>query len=412
MRKKKQVFVITLLLILLISTFAGCSKEGDKNKETAPSSKSASSVKTEKSAADSENETSKTSTASKTIAETKPSTTSTSGDSTSSQNMQTGRDKNYLTSSEAIRLAYQEAKKWSEDALFKSITIGSHLSVHYDWSNTDMAFNWSVVFASPSKKESILVYVNYGKVDGTLIRDDSLSNMPPEGHPNDRPLISAKEAFDIAVKNGGIYGIMPENLTYTTYGYSNNHFPCWMIVYGVPMSATSPSAKSGSEQKEEMHYYYINAETKKIAEMSYKDRDNKKIEKSALTTKDQDLSKLAWMQDQRYTVIKFFTLINEGNIDKALEMMDDNMITNSNANRLWKENLSSIIGHEFKSTGFAVSDETSWTEDTQIFEVAIKIPNNNASLEKYGWNQGENTRWITLKKYGTTWKIHEISTSP
>ena len=59
--------------------------------------------------------------------------------------------------------------------------------------------------------------------------------MPYEGHPNDRPLIPLKEAYAAAVKKGAVFGLMPVNVRYETDAYTENYFPHWSFVFGVPV---------------------------------------------------------------------------------------------------------------------------------------------------------------------------------
>lgn len=311
------------------------------------------------------------------------------------------RDPNYLTSMEAVQLAYEEAKVWSNDAVLKSMTTGTDLGLHYAWTETDMSYSWSVNFVSPEKKQYLIVYVNYGKVLDTHISDDSLKNMPLEGHPEDRPLITLKEAYSAALDGGAISGLVPVNVDYNTYGYSDMNFPYWVIIYKVPVTAKT----------KEMHYYYINAETGKFANAIYKNDDNDIISVEELQVKGKDLSELAPMEDQRHMVIKFLTLINEGKTQDAVDMMDESMRPNQNMKDMWIQSLSSIQGHEFIQGGFTNEDEDSWTDDTQRFKVKINIPE-TCECEGFGWDHGQNTRWIKVVKGESGWMIHEVSTSP
>ncbi|MBN1622844.1 MAG: hypothetical protein JW903_00630, partial [Clostridia bacterium] len=123
------------------------------------------------------------------------------------------------------------------------------------------------------------------------------------------------------------------------------------------------------------------------------------------------LSGLAHMEDQRHMVIKFLTLINEGNADAAVDMMDENMIPNKSMKDMWVESLTAISGHEFIQGGFTNEDEDNWTEDNQRFKVKINIPE-SCDCEALGWDHGQNTRWISLVRGDNGWMIHEFSTSP
>ena len=91
--------------------------------------------------------------------------------------------------------------------------------------------------------------------------------------------------------------------------------------------------------------------TGELSDEFFKSTDGKETSKAELKVKDQDLSGLAGRMDQRYTVILFFTLINEGRADLAVELMDENMVSSADMKKMWVQSLGSIAGHEYISGG-------------------------------------------------------------
>jgi len=62
------------------------------------------------------------------------------------------------------------------------------------------------------------------------------------------------------------------------------------------------------------------------------------------------------------------------------------------------------------------AEENNWTENKHIYkvilEVKMKPESARAPIPYYGYQNGQNTRWIILEKVGHLWKIVEITTGP
>lgn len=309
-----------------------------------------------------------------------------------------GRDANYITATEAAALGYTKAAELYSDAVLSSISTGTSLATHYDWKNTGLTYNWTVTFLSPSASKLIYVYINGGEVNSVNVNDKS--NVAKElNFPKDKPLMTMVDAIKVVDANGGITGFRPNDIEYRIDGYYENDFPWWGFGYKIPLGG----------ENYERHFYYVNAVTGEFAEVKYKNAENDIIEKTELVVQDNDLSYLASSQDQRFTIIKFLTLINENSIDKAVDMMDDYAVPNKSSRDMWIESLSTIRGMKFLQGGFLLNDEDNWTDDTQRFKVKVSIPEGQNS-EQFGWDSGENQRFFTLVKIDGEWKIHEIST--
>ena len=107
----------------------------------------------------------------------------------------------------------------------------------------------------------------------------------------------------------------------------------------------------------------------------------------------------------------FVNLIGEGSADKAALMMKTKDETEL---QTWGVHFNAI--NSFKLLKIEKASEESWTDNKHIYKVVLDVwmdPRSaDAPIPYYGWQNGENTRWITLEKVGDIWKIAEIATGP
>lgn len=68
----------------------------------------------------------------------------------------------------------------------------------------------------------------------------------------------------------------------------------------------------------------------------------------------------------------------------------------------------------FKLLKLEKSNEDEWTSTKHIYKVLLDVKMDprsaDAPIPYYGWQDGENTRWIVLEKVNGQWKIAEIAT--
>lgn len=107
----------------------------------------------------------------------------------------------------------------------------------------------------------------------------------------------------------------------------------------------------------------------------------------------------------------FVNLIEEGYPDKAASMIKT---SDESELQAWAVNFSNI--NSFKLISLEKTRENEWIENKHfykaVFDVWMNPDSANAPIPYYGWQNGKNTRWITLEKDGNTWKITEIATGP
>jgi hypothetical protein len=107
----------------------------------------------------------------------------------------------------------------------------------------------------------------------------------------------------------------------------------------------------------------------------------------------------------------FVDLIENGEASGAALMMKTK---NETELQTWAVHFNAI--KSFKLLKIEKTNEDQWTDNKHIYKVVLDVwmdPSSaDAPIPYYGWQNGENTRWITLEKVGDIWKIAEIATGP
>lgn len=110
----------------------------------------------------------------------------------------------------------------------------------------------------------------------------------------------------------------------------------------------------------------------------------------------------------------FFTLIDEGQADEAVLMMGKAVTDNDNYRQQWAVQFSAFESAEL--TSVEAYDRTNWTDKTHRYQILLnatmKPESVNQPVPYFGWDNGENTRWVTLIKENSVWKIESIGTGP
>ena len=111
----------------------------------------------------------------------------------------------------------------------------------------------------------------------------------------------------------------------------------------------------------------------------------------------------------------FFNLIGEGRIPEAVAMLDDSAVPDDSAKQAWGVQFNIFDSVAVKSIDPSnIGDETERQETYKvILDAKIKPGSESAVLPNYGWDKGENIRWVSIKKNSQgIWKILGIGTGP
>lgn len=129
-----------------------------------------------------------------------------------------------------------------------------------------------------------------------------------------------------------------------------------------------------------------------------------------------EVTKTAVPLPQETDIVRnFFNLINEGKPSDAVTMMSSANISNDSNKQMWGVEFNAFASVKVKSIESSMSEE--WTADRHTYKVVldVKMKPEAASVQpipNYGFENGENYRWVTILKEGSLWKIEGLSTGP
>lgn len=111
----------------------------------------------------------------------------------------------------------------------------------------------------------------------------------------------------------------------------------------------------------------------------------------------------------------FIELINEGRLPEALSMLTAKEMPSEDAQKSWQAQFS--IFKEINVTNVQPYDQSTWKPNENIYKVTMSVklkPSTDDSLlPNFGWDDGENIRFITIVKDSQNiWKVDGIGTGP
>ena len=105
----------------------------------------------------------------------------------------------------------------------------------------------------------------------------------------------------------------------------------------------------------------------------------------------------------------FFALIDEDRVSEAVLSMHPDMIGDDTTKQTWGVNFNTIDTATVKS--IVESDKNNWPAGVHIYRVVVSTQLKN-NAQYMGWDDGDNTKWISVKQDGNLWKVSEIATGP
>jgi len=111
----------------------------------------------------------------------------------------------------------------------------------------------------------------------------------------------------------------------------------------------------------------------------------------------------------------FFSFINEKKISEAVSMLDDSAVPDDSAKQAWGVQFNIFDSISIKSIDPSNIGEKTEGQKTYkvILDAKIKPGSEKAAIPNFGWEDGGNIRWVSLKKnLDGMWKILGIGTGP
>lgn len=110
----------------------------------------------------------------------------------------------------------------------------------------------------------------------------------------------------------------------------------------------------------------------------------------------------------------FFDLINEDKASEAVMMMAESITSDDSQKQAWAVQFNNIS--MIKIISIDPSSPENWTDSDHTYKVTLDLKMNpdssTAPIPYYGWDNGENIRWINIVKEDNLWKIKSIATGP
>lgn len=114
------------------------------------------------------------------------------------------------------------------------------------------------------------------------------------------------------------------------------------------------------------------------------------------------------------TIKTFFQKINDAKADEAVLMMAPDIVNDSSTKQAW-----AVQFNAFKKVSIIKIEESlpeNWTSTTHTYKVTLDVEMKpeakNAVIPFYGYDNGENVRFVSIVKVSGVWKIQNIATGP
>jgi len=131
------------------------------------------------------------------------------------------------------------------------------------------------------------------------------------------------------------------------------------------------------------------------------------VQEKAQTTKNAGVP----LPQEEDVINNFFSFINNGDADKAALMMKT---SNDSERQAWAVQFAAF--NYVQVLKMEKANESEWTDNKHIYKVTLDVimkpESGDAPIPYYGYQNGENIRFIILEKDGNIWKIAEITTGP
>lgn len=110
----------------------------------------------------------------------------------------------------------------------------------------------------------------------------------------------------------------------------------------------------------------------------------------------------------------FFRLLNEKRVTEAADLLAANLIPDESARKNWEDQFKIFEKAEVLSLEPYQPEE--WHADRQVYQISLNVTLNSsgaqAPIPNYGWENGENLRWLIIKKEASGWRLEAIATGP
>jgi hypothetical protein len=303
-----------------------------------------------------------------------------------------------LNSIEAPQLVWPKAQgNFGDAVLFRMAPVeneeSTKLMLAGDWQKTGRSANWFIWYADADGENWLLLGIKGEDVD---IGTRSFSAMTAGADwPREKPAVAIEDAAKAAVAQGA-------NMDALTWVELACAYPAGEFAGGTRwVFECSETTDSGFTLN---YRVFVDAVTGEVTGAL-----NERNEALALPI---DLASLEKPREESHKadLQSFFDLIIKKDWTFSIFQLSYNMAPDDATRQMWLANFQSLDSLEVVS--IEPDSLLQWTDEWETYKVVLKIATSEP-VDKYGWENGENTRWVTIIPQGAgSWKIEAISSSP
>jgi hypothetical protein len=305
-----------------------------------------------------------------------------------------------LTSIEASNLAWPRATgNFGDAVLWRMAPVpakdSTAMALDPNWTVNDRAPAWFIWYADADGEDWLLISVQGKSIAKIDIGTRSFSKLAADAAwPRQAVKVSMKDAAAAAAKQGAHL----DNLTWVEFSmdYALSDMrrqPLWVF-------ACVEHLPGGTLD----YRIFVNAITGAVAGC-YNERNEKlalPLDRAALTQ--------THAASHEADVRQFFSFIEKGDVQAAVNQMAYQAAPNEAMRLAWGNNFKSL--KSLKVVSVEQADLASWTSVWERYKVVLEVTTAETP-DKYGWENGRNTRWVTIIPQGAGgWKVAELSPNP
>ncbi len=306
-----------------------------------------------------------------------------------------------LTSLEAEVLAWSQAKNiFNDSVLFRLAPIETAKStvakLSPDWQSSDRAAAWFAWYADSAGGDWFMVSIIGTSVANKDIGTRSFTaEVFDSSLPKEKTAVSMKDAAAAAKAQGANM----DSVTWVEYqcerfNDSPSRLPLWVFT-----CSDTPELGVTLNYK-----IYVNAETGNVEGAKNDRNEDMKL------PIDLNALKQTRSENHETDLRKFFSFISGGDPVWAVRQLEYSLSPDEATAQMWLVNFQSLKSLQIVSIEQVNLEQ--WTETWEAYKVVVNI-STSEPVEKYGWENGENTRWVTLvPQGGGDWKVSAFGSSP
>ncbi|HPI97268.1 MAG TPA: hypothetical protein PLV56_00880 [Synergistales bacterium] len=299
------------------------------------------------------------------------------------------RDTPQLSSTEAMELAFEEVREWDREAVLWYMAPPGRL-LDYRWAENDLSWDWTAIFVRYRDSKRYRVRMRYDEIVESVEEIHTTREHPiPEDPPGKKAIISMKDAAAAAFREGAPLSGRPM-VVFNMAGKSTEGWrPQWEFLFGSVY-----------------RIYIVDAVTGKVLDVRQFDpRTGEKLDHLLDTGEMEE----ALHNSGEMVIYRFFDLIDRDGLEDALEMMNPSLAGNDQMKEMWKSGFASL--DLIRVVRITKEPEKKWHNGNPLFEVEL-FTRTDPGKGFFGWEEGFNTRWISLEQTEKGLEIAEIATGP